>query len=307
MKMKKWGFTAILLLFGFSACYAQLGTNPRGNVLAFGKPVKESVESGFLVHVFERNGLRYEIFYESDVKAVLVHIRTLPQGDTAESKGVDLSESDFNKILAQNIEQSKWTDKSAGLHAGLKLWEREDGKAFAEFDNTTGLMTVAYRSAIPKHVEVDISNWTPLQLCLSQGLSFPARQCVYGLKTGFMSGQGRVVGVEASLVSAATPEVFGVKGALVNVGNGSKGLHLGIVNLEKDFSGMQAGVVNVLSGKNPGTPPPNGFQFGLVNYARDLDGFQFGLVNIVANGSLTFMVLFNFDSPDVADQDLNSK
>lgn len=297
MKMKKGIFAAVMFLFGFSACYAQLGTNPRGNVLAIGKPVKESVESGFLVHVFEKDGLRYEIFYESNTRAVLVHACTLPGGTAGESKGVNLSDIEINKVLAQSIEQSKWINKSEGLRAGLKRWEREDGKAFAEFDDVTGLMTVAYRSAIPKRIEVDTSNWTPLQLCLSQGLSFPARQCVYGVKTGFMSGQGRVVGAEGSLICAATPEVFGVKGALVNVGNGSKGAHFGIVNIESDFGGMQAGLVNVLSGKNPGTPPPNGFQFGLVNYARDLDGFQFGLVNIVANGSLPFMIIFNFDSP----------
>ncbi len=287
-------FCIAAVLCAASASNAQLGTTPRGNVLEYGKPIKEFEKTGYLVQLFDRDGLRYEIFYEDDARAALVRISAVNDG-----KPAAFPEATVAKILEKNTEQSKWLDKSEGLRNGLKHWDREDGKAFAEYDDVTGTLTMAYKSAVTIRPGVDISNWTPIQLCLSQGLAFPPRQCVYGVKTGFMSGRGRVTGAEGSAILAATPEVYGVKGALVNIGDGSRGAHFGVVNVECDFEGMQAGVVNILSGKNAGTEPPNGFQFGLVNVARDLNGFQFGLVNVVANGPLPFMIIFNFDStPD---------
>ncbi len=298
--MKAFTFAAILVLFAAAPCHAQIGRIPKANAYELGKPVKVAVETSYTVQTHEKDGLRYKVFYgyTATGKSIFVQVHALPPAAAAPgAKPPVLSEADITAVLARNKEESKWIEKPAGKIPAPRRWEREDGTAAAEFDAAAGILTVGVTAVMPERRQVDISSWTPLQLCLTESVALPPAQCVYGVKTGFMSGQGRVVGFEGSLVSAATPEVYGAKLAMVNVGDGSRGTHFGLFNLESDFRGVQAALVNVLSGKLPGQPPPPATQLSIVNYARDLDGFQIGIVNIIENGSLPFMVFFNFDSP----------
>lgn len=291
--------TLFLALSAGLPCHAQLGKIPKANDYELGKPVKSLTDSGYLIQTYEKDGLVYKIFYLLHGKAILAHISQKPPSVEAVGAAAPaLSDSELTALLARNVESSRWIEKPRQQPADSRIWEREDGKVLAEYAPATGMLVIGIRSAMPERVKINPFSMTILQLCLTPNMAFPPMQCVYGLKTGFMSGNGRVVGVEGTLVSASTPEVVGLKGAIVNTGDGSRGAHFGIVNVECDFGGLQTSLVNVLSGKLPGLPPPKAMQFGVVNYAKALDGFQFGLVNIIDHGSLPFMVIFNFDSPE---------
>lgn len=292
----KTAFASALLAGTAISVSAQLGSNPKSNELEFGKPVKENTECGYLIRIFDNPPLKRTLFYRSGALAVMALYAPSTNGGSAETPRL-FSAHELELLLKENSEGSKWILDDSRSKPPLRRWNREDGKAFAVLNESLPELLVASKEYYSEKAELNPKNWSPYQLCLAETLALPATDCVYGVKSGFMSGQGRVFGVEGSAISAATPEVFGLKGALVNSGDGSRGAHLGVVNVESDFEGMQSGLVNILSGKNPGTKAPNAFQFGLVNYARDLDGAQFGLVNVIGNGTLPFMIIFNFDSP----------
>lgn len=293
--MKRFACFVVLFFLGTSALYAQLGKSPKSASLEYGKPVREYQDYGYLVHVFDMDGFKRQVFYKHSSIAVMVKIISATRSDNPADHII--SEASIQDLLAQNSENSKWISRDKEPIAGKKHWDREDGKAIAILDEAKALLTIAYLSYFTEKKIVDINDWAPIQVCVTESVALPPCACVYGVRGGFMCGGDRVLGAEGAAFSATTTEVYGVKGALVNVGDGSRGAHFGVVNVESDFEGMQAGVVNILSGKNPGEAAAGAFQFGLVNYARELNGCQFGLVNVIGNGALPFMLIFNFDSP----------
>ena len=100
---------------------------------------------------------------------------------------------------------------------------------------------------------------------------------VYGLKLGIPVSFGeknKVVGAECGLFAATTKQVKGFQGALLWCkADKVSGLQANpIVNISKDVSGVQAGLVNV----------------------ADDTSFQLGLINYIKNSSVPFFPLVNF-------------
>jgi hypothetical protein len=99
----------------------------------------------------------------------------------------------------------------------------------------------------------------------------------YGVRLGLPVSFGdkcKVVGAELGLFASTTKYVKGFQGALLwSKAEKVSGLQANpIVNIAKDVDGVQAGLINVASGKS----------------------FQFGLVNYIENSSVPFFPIVNF-------------
>ncbi len=100
---------------------------------------------------------------------------------------------------------------------------------------------------------------------------------VYGLKLGIPVSFGeksKVVGAELGLFASTTVAVKGFQGALLYCdAEKVSGLQANpIVNVAKDVSGVQAGLINVAKG--------DAFQIGLINYIKDSPLPVFPLINV---------------------------
>lgn len=125
-----------------------------------------------------------------------------------------------------------------------------------------------------------IDQWEPFQLGI--GIHFPEstrKSNVYGLKLGmpFSGGEGRVFGVEFSILGSATDVIKGLQAAI-------------FANVSKMVEGVQLGLVNIVKVNC------NGLQLGLVNISEE-NSFQLGLVNVLPKGPVPFMPLINFHFP----------
>ncbi|MCP4179548.1 MAG: hypothetical protein GY756_17445 [bacterium] len=127
---------------------------------------------------------------------------------------------------------------------------------------------------------------------------------VYGFKFGIpiSSGYGKVGGLEASIFSSGTDNIYGMQLSPVNYTKIFYGFQTGAVNFAgKQVYGFQASFVNITEEKTDGVQAGlynyskilNGLQIGVLNIS-DKDGFQFGLINIMKNGWLPFSIIFNF-------------
>ena len=123
-------------------------------------------------------------------------------------------------------------------------------------------------------LSVSAGEWDIFSLMFTQGIPEGcAKTTVCGFKVGApMCGGADVYGIEGSLFWSGSEEVYGIKCSVIATG-GEKaaGLQLSLVNLIKDMSGLQLGIVNI----------------------ADDTGFQLGLVNIIRNSPVKFMPIIN--------------
>ena len=143
---------------------------------------------------------------------------------------------------------------------------------------------------------------------------------VSGLKLGLpmSSGEGRVDGLEFSLLASGTENISGVQlGLLLNNCHNLDGVQLGFISIANISSyGLQLSVVNGNAGKTDGlqlgianvvTGKLDGVQIGTVNYAESANapqigvinisnkgGFQIGLINYISDGIVPVLPLVNF-------------
>lgn len=144
--------------------------------------------------------------------------------------------------------------------------------------------------------------WTPVQLGIAPGygqvFSKPTR--VYGLRLSGLYGiQSEVVGIDAGLFNDAGT-FTGVGTGFCNVARAyAVGAQLGVGcnQVEENFQGLQAGMMNIVSkeltglqiGFSNGARSGRGVQIGMVNSSDDLKGVQLGLINLNRKGLLKFL------------------
>jgi hypothetical protein len=115
---------------------------------------------------------------------------------------------------------------------------------------------------------------------------------VCGLRVDLFYGKCRnLTGVDAGVVvNHATGDVIGLEACFV------------VNYVEKDFSGIQVGLVNVVSeqasalqiGLFNGADDMSGLQIGVVNHTRLMRGCQIGVVNVIENSDVSFLPVLNF-------------
>ncbi|HJO95221.1 MAG TPA: hypothetical protein QF753_17625 [Victivallales bacterium] len=161
--------------------------------------------------------------------------------------------------------------------------------------------TVAYA----KSKQPETIGWSALQLGILP--SYPQLidyTNTYGFKFGIpmSSGYGKVGGLEASIFSSGTDNIYGMQLSPVNYTKNIYGFQTGAVNfVEEHVYGVQASFANITDIKTDGFQAGiynyskilNGVQLGVINIS-DRDGFQFGLINIMKNGWFPFSIIFNF-------------
>jgi hypothetical protein len=148
---------------------------------------------------------------------------------------------------------------------------------------------------------------TPLQISTAAGRSqiFSKATPVYGLRlSGFYGVQSKVVGLDLGLFNDAT-SVAGLGIGLCNITreNGA-GVQVGAgcSLVDADFTGVQTGLVNQVSGRLDGLQlgvanaarEGTGLQIGLLNRSTSMRGLQIGVLNWNENGFLPFFPFFNF-------------
>lgn len=91
------------------------------------------------------------------------------------------------------------------------------------------------------------------------------------------------------LVNHATGDVIGLEACFV------------VNYVEKDFSGIQIGLVNIADQVNAlqiglfnGADDMSGLQIGIVNKTRLMRGCQIGVVNVIENSDIPFLPIVNF-------------
>ena len=91
----------------------------------------------------------------------------------------------------------------------------------------------------------------------------------------------------ACIINVVERDFCGVQLGLVNSVDGDmQGLQAGAINLTQDGAGIQMGVFNRAERFS-------GLQVGLANYAYQLQGVQIGAFNIIADSNIPFMPLLN--------------
>jgi hypothetical protein len=150
--------------------------------------------------------------------------------------------------------------------------------------------TKSQRQETPAWQEENTERWEIVQAGLWFG--YPKSTIdsnVYGLKLGLpcVGGNGKVQGLEFSLIGSGTDHVKGFQTAIgTNLCQDFSGLQLSIYNYAaKSANGFQIGLGNLAGRK--------GVQLGIVNVSKKAP-FQLGLLNFNKDGWLPFMVLFNF-------------
>lgn len=185
-------------------------------------------------------------------------------------------------------------------------------------------------------------DWVPFQIAFWFDVpSYTKNSNVYGIKTGqpASSGTGKVCGLEASWVAAATDNISGIQGSWVSCfsknteglqaslgfnrnNNYMRGAQGAMVCMAGDVHGLQASAVNVsdnVTGCQPAaifnyskdikgcqlativnvSDKINGFQGGLINSATGVTGMQFGLINMSKSKGLQFGLLNFIDDAAV--------
>jgi hypothetical protein len=148
----------------------------------------------------------------------------------------------------------------------------------------TGTKTVSAEEPAPM---------TPFMLGWFSPAQAPAANWdVCGLRLDVFYGKCRnLTGLDAGiLVNRATGDVIGLEACFV------------VNYVERDFSGLQIGTVNVVSreakalqiGFYNGAEDMSGLQIGVVNRTRLMRGCQIGVVNVIENSDIPFLPVINF-------------
>jgi hypothetical protein len=138
-------------------------------------------------------------------------------------------------------------------------------------------VSVALSSSLARSEESE--KIAPFQASIiASGLSYEGRETrINGVVMGIWSENPQTA-LSISLFNGAT-------------GN-SKGLQLGLLNYAENYSGVQWGIINHVSGNFSGWQDGafnyvggmfTGFQSGCINIVKDGKGFQLGLLNVATN------------------------
>jgi hypothetical protein len=139
----------------------------------------------------------------------------------------------------------------------------------------------AERAAVGAKARDNSAPYTPIQLSVVPGLTFPRGRYDTSLAAGMFGSRSRdVSGIQGSGAFSLARNVHGAQGAgAFNVAREVHGVQgAGLFNVAREIRGSQfSGLFNVAG-------EVEGAQFGLVNFARRVDGVQVGLLNFAKNG-----------------------
>lgn len=300
--MKRLVITVIALVFALSS-QAQIGKFPGEVSKELGNPVKEQTENGVYSQSYARKGLILKVSYTDGRASKIEASKSETTKDLV--KFVVLSDKEIEDILVINASGARWLEKPAQTETQTKSWNRDDGKAVAEYNPISKLLTVKAGSSSSKATNSpaagnssETKDFTPFQFSLAPSVSnWPNKTNCHGLKLGVISSKGYVAGLEIPFFGATTANVDGVQLSFVCISEEIQGFQGSIVNISKEFSGVQCGLVNIFKPTADGAIGAEGAQFGIVNHAKKMNGVQLGLVNIITDGMIPFMPFINFNFP----------
>ncbi|MFA6931516.1 MAG: hypothetical protein WCT05_14420 [Lentisphaeria bacterium] len=123
---------------------------------------------------------------------------------------------------------------------------------------------------------------------LKLNLPYGSNQNVAGLDLGLVSINDNAAALQINLFNRTAENFAGVQVGLVNVASTSGGISISLFNSTEGISkGLDIALVNT-------SLEHRGVQIGLVNYTEFLTGLQIGLVNIVTKSTVPFFPIINF-------------
>ena len=97
----------------------------------------------------------------------------------------------------------------------------------------------------------------------------------------------QVSALQINLWNSTNGKFGGLQVGLVNLADNAAGIQIGLYNsTDNMFRGVHAGLVNI-------SMEVHGLEIGLVNYTEFMTGVQLGLINIITKSSVPFLPLFN--------------
>ena len=176
--------------------------------------------------------------------------------------------------------------------------------------------------AAPQQPAAPADGFTPFAISLFPPAQFPAETWdVYGLRINVFVGRHRDVGfIDAGVLgNVATGNMTGIElaGLYNRVGSSDGAIQAACImnSVERDFCGMQLGLVNSVDGDMQGLQAGavnltqdgagvqmgvfnraerfSGLQIGLANYAYQLQGVQIGAFNVIGDSNIPFLPLIN--------------
>ena len=123
----------------------------------------------------------------------------------------------------------------------------------------------------------------------------------YGAQIGIMYNyydgpdNSKGYGIQLGLVNVCATEFLGIQtGFLLNWDSNFNGLQLGGVNINEEFHGIQAGLINYTGGYDSGGGYCRGVQVGLINVCNGtLKGIQIGALNTAKSNALPWSIGLN--------------
>lgn len=123
---------------------------------------------------------------------------------------------------------------------------------------------------------------------LKLNLPYGSNQNMAGLDLGLVSINDNTAALQVNLFNRSSEGFAGLQVGLINVSGASDGVSVSLFNSTESISrGVDVALVNA-------SLEHRGVQIGLVNYTEFLTGIQIGLVNIVTKSTIPFFPIINF-------------